>query len=80
MPLVSLDIAGPLAVITIDNAPHHRINEQMSSEQFTALDAVEAGGSRALLVTSKGPDFSYGRDIMKWPEMSNRQPLATLEQ
>ena len=80
MSLVSLETDGPLAVIAIDNPPQNRINEQMSSELLTSLDAAEAGGSRALLVTSKGPDFSFGGDIMNWPEMSNRQLRTTLEQ
>jgi enoyl-CoA hydratase/carnithine racemase len=80
MSLASLDTDGSLAVITIDNPPQNRINEQMSSELLTALDAAEASGSRALLLTTKGPDFSFGGEIMKWPEMSDRQLRATFEQ
>ena len=68
MSLVSFETDGPLAVITIDNPPQNRINERTSSELLTALDAAEAGGSRALLLTTKGPDFSFGGDIVNWPE------------
>src|SRR5271170_6344786 len=79
MPLVSLETDGALAVITIDNPPQNRINEQMSSELLAACDAAEAGGSRAVLLTSKGPDFCFGGDIMKWPDLTNRQLRATFE-
>ena len=80
MSLVSLETDGPLAVISIHNPPQNRINEQMSSELLAAVDAAEAGGSRCVLVTAEGPDFSFGGDIMNWPEMSNRQLRTTFEQ
>ena len=79
MSLVNLERDGALSVITIDNPPQNRITEQMSSEFLAVLDTIEADEVRALLLTTKGPDFCFGGDIMPWPEMSNRQLRAVLE-
>jgi enoyl-CoA hydratase/carnithine racemase len=79
MSLVSLENDGALAVIKIDNPPQNRINEQMAAELLAALDTIEASDARALLVQTGGPDFSFGGDIMNWPEMSQRQLRATFE-
>ena len=79
MSLVSLANEGALAVITIDNPPQNRINERMAAEMLLCIDAIEAGGQRAVLVRAKGADFSFGGDIMNWPEMSVRQLRATFD-
>ena len=79
MSLVNLERDGALAVIAIDNPPQNRITEQMSSEFLAVLDTIEADEVRALLLTTKGPDFCFGGDIMPWPEMSNRQLRAVFE-
>jgi enoyl-CoA hydratase/carnithine racemase len=79
MSLVNLERDGALAVIAIDNPPQNRITEQMSSEFLAVLDTIEADDVPALLLTTKGPDFCFGGDIMPWPEMSNRQLRAVFE-
>jgi enoyl-CoA hydratase/carnithine racemase len=40
------------------------------------VDSIEAGESRAVLLRTKGPDFSLGEDIMNWPDMSQGQLRA----
>jgi enoyl-CoA hydratase/carnithine racemase len=80
MPLVSLQDEGVLAVITLENPPQNRINETVGAELSAAIDRVEAGEFRAVLLRAKGPDFSFGGDIMNWPDMTVRQLRATFEQ
>src|SRR5271156_3493149 len=79
MSRVNLERDGALAVITIDNPPQNRITEQMSSELLAAVDTIEAGEIRAVLLTTNGPDFCFGGDIMPWPEMSNRELRTSFE-
>jgi enoyl-CoA hydratase/carnithine racemase len=79
MSLVNLERDGALAIITIDNPPQNRLAEQMASEFLAVLNTIEAGEIRAVLLTTKGPDFCFGGDIMPWPEMSNRELRALFE-
>ena len=80
MPLVSLQGEGPVAVITLENPPQNRINETVGAELADAIDKIEAGEFRAVLLRANGPDFSFGGDIMKWPDMTMRQLRATFDQ
>jgi enoyl-CoA hydratase/carnithine racemase len=43
------------------------------------VEAVEAGESRAVLLRAEGPDFSFGGDIVNWPNMSSRRLRATFD-
>ena len=79
MSLVTLANEGSLAVITIDNPPQNRIDERMSSDFLTAIEAIEAGEFRAVLMRAKGPDFSFGGEIVNWPQMTVRQLRATFD-
>jgi hypothetical protein len=79
MSLVTLDNEGVLAVITLDNPPQNRIGERMAEELGVAIEAVEAGDFRAVLLRAKGPDFSFGGDIVDWPDMSIRRLRTTFE-
>jgi enoyl-CoA hydratase/carnithine racemase len=79
MSLVTLDNEGVLAVITLDNPPQNRIGERMAEELGVAIEAVEAGDFRAVLLRTKGPDFSFGGDIVDWPDMSIRRLRTTFE-
>jgi enoyl-CoA hydratase/carnithine racemase len=79
MSLVTLANEGSLAVITIDNPPQNRIDERMSSDFLTAIEAIEAGEFRAVLMRAKGPDFSFGGKIVNWPQMTVRQLRATFD-
>ncbi len=80
MPLVSLQGEGPVAVITLENPPQNRINETVGAELADAIDKIEAGEFRAVLLRANGPDFSFGGDIMNWPDMTMRQLRATFDQ
>jgi enoyl-CoA hydratase/carnithine racemase len=79
MSLVTLTNEGALAVITVDNPPQNRINDRMGADLLAAVEAIEAGEFRALLVRAKGPDFSFGGDIVNWPQMTIRQLRATFD-
>ena len=79
MPLVTLHQDDALATVTFDNPPQNRINETLAAEFLAVLAKVEASEARALLLTTNGPDFSFGGDITDWPEMSNRELRATFE-
>ena len=80
MSLVTLETDGALAVITLDNPPQNRIGERVAAELAAAIETVETGDSRAVLLRARGPDFSFGGDIVDWPDMSVRQLRATFEQ
>jgi len=80
MSLVTLQEEGSLAVLTFDNPPQNRINELLSAEFSDAIEAIHTGEFRAVLLRSNGPDFSFGGDIMDWPEMSPRRLRAMFEE
>jgi enoyl-CoA hydratase/carnithine racemase len=79
MSLVALGNEGTLAVITIENPPQNRINERMASDLAAAIETIEAGEFRAVLIRATGPDFSFGGDIKNWPEMTARQLRAAFD-
>src|SRR5271169_3761414 len=79
MSLVSLQSEGSLAVIVLENPPQNRINEALGDELSAAIDTIEAGEFRAVLLRASGPDFSFGGDIMNWPDMTVRQLRATFD-
>jgi enoyl-CoA hydratase/carnithine racemase len=79
MSLVTLGNEGSLAVITIENPPQNRINDRIAADLLAAVEAIEAGEFRAVLVRANGADFSFGGDIMNWPEMTVRQLRAAFD-
>jgi enoyl-CoA hydratase/carnithine racemase len=79
MSLVTLGSEGALAVITIENPPQNRINDRMAAELLAAIEAIEGGEFRAVLVRATGADFSFGGDIMNWPGMTMRQLRAAFD-
>jgi len=74
---VTLETDGALAIVTLDNPPQNRIGDQMADELAGIVAAIESGESRAVLLRAKGTDFSFGGDIVPWPDMSTRE-LRTL--
>src|SRR5260370_15023254 len=70
-------IENRIAVITLDNAPQNRLSPQMLDELGEALTAIGNSDARALLLRAEGADFSFGGDIVPWPDMSARE-LRTL--
>jgi len=59
-----------IATIVLDRPPQNRIDDQMVDELAAAVTAIERSGARAVLLRSEGENFSFGGDIMNWPEAS----------
>lgn len=79
MSLITLEHAGAVAIVSLNNPPQNRINETVAAEFLTAIEQIEAGGTRAVVLRANGPDFCFGGDIVDWPAMTNRQLRATFE-
>jgi enoyl-CoA hydratase/carnithine racemase len=65
------------ATLTLDNPPQNRIDEQVADELAEAIDAIGRSDARVLLLRAGGPDFSFGGDIVPWPDLDTRE-LRTL--
>lgn len=72
-------IENALATIALTNPPQNRLSPQMLDELDAALDAVGNSGARALLLHAEGPDFSFGGDIVPWPDLSARELRTVFE-
>jgi enoyl-CoA hydratase/carnithine racemase len=76
---LALNIENQIATLTLRNPPGNRIDTAMVDELEAALDAIQVGGARATVVCAEGKDFSFGGDILPWPEMSNQALRARFE-
>jgi enoyl-CoA hydratase/carnithine racemase len=72
-------IEHKIATIVINNAPQNRIGEQMVGELADALRTIGASDARVVLLRAEGPDFSFGGDIMPWPDMDRAALRALFE-
>jgi enoyl-CoA hydratase/carnithine racemase len=79
MPHLTHTVEGQLATITLDNPPQNRIGDQMIDELAAAIEAIGRSDARAVLVRSVGENFSFGGDIMPWPDASTHQLRARFE-
>ncbi len=70
-------IEDAVATIVLTNPPQNRLSPQMLDELDAALNDIESSQARALLLRAEGADFSFGGDIVPWPEMTERE-LRTL--
>jgi enoyl-CoA hydratase/carnithine racemase len=70
-------IENGVAILALNNPPQNRLSPQMLDEFRDALEAIGNSDARALLLRAEGPDFSFGGDIVPWPDMSQRE-LRTL--
>jgi len=77
MPHLTLSRDDNLAILTIDRPPQNRIDDQMIDELADAVTAIE--GARAVLLRSEGENFSFGGDIMDWPDTDTRALRARFE-
>jgi enoyl-CoA hydratase/carnithine racemase len=68
-----------VATITLHNAPQNRIGNQMVEELAAAIAHIASSDSRAVLLCASGTDFSFGGDILPWPERSRSELRATFE-
>jgi len=76
---IRLSVTDELATLTLTNPPQNRIGAQMVVELAAALDEIERGEARAVLVHAEGPDFSFGGDIVPWPKMTSRELRTSFE-
>jgi enoyl-CoA hydratase/carnithine racemase len=79
MPHLTCTIEHRVATITLDNAPQNRIGDQMVEELAAAMAGIASSDARAVLLCAAGPDFSFGGDILPWPERSRSELRATFE-
>ncbi|MFE2061344.1 enoyl-CoA hydratase/isomerase family protein [Streptomyces sp. NPDC059467] len=73
MPHLTYSLDDGLATLVLTNPPQNRIDPRMAGELAEALDAIERGGARAVLIRAEGPDFSFGGDIVDWPDTDVRE-------
>lgn len=72
-------IDGSIAVITLSNGPQNRLSPKMLDEFDVAMSAIGSSDARALLLQAEGPDFSFGGDIVPWPDLSPNELRTLLE-
>ena len=77
MPHLSYSIEDRIATLVLENPPQNRIDEQMADELAEAVDVVGRSDARAVLLRADGSDFSFGGDIVTWPDLDARE-LRTL--
>jgi len=68
-----------VATIALDSAPQNRIGDQMVAELAAAVVKIANSDARAVLLCARGPDFSFGGDILPWPSQSRAELRATFE-
>ena len=73
MPHLRHQIHGQVATIVLDNPPQNRIGDQMIDELAAAIDGIGRSDARAVLIRGAGGNFSFGGDIMPWPDASKRE-------
>ncbi|MEV7605790.1 enoyl-CoA hydratase/isomerase family protein [Paenarthrobacter sp. NPDC089322] len=73
MPHLTVDFDDGLATLTLSNPPQNRIDDELIEDLSSALDKFAPNGTRAVLVTSEGPDFCFGGEISTWPEASQAE-------
>lgn len=76
---LTLRIDEQVATLVLNNPPQNRIGDQMVAELASAIDAIEGSDARAVVLRSEGENFSFGGDIMPWPDASVRQLRARFE-
>jgi enoyl-CoA hydratase/carnithine racemase len=77
MPHLTHSIDDGVATLTMNNPPQNRIDEQMADDLAEAVDAIGRSDARAVVLRADGPDFSWGGDIVTWPDLGARE-LRTL--
>lgn len=68
-----------VAVLTLTNPPQNRIDVQMVRELGEAVGLIRRSGVRAVVLRAEGPDFSFGGDIVPWPDWSVGELRASFE-
>jgi enoyl-CoA hydratase/carnithine racemase len=76
---LQLHIDDHVATLVLDNPPQNRIGDTMIDELDEAIEAIEASDARAVVLRAEGENFSFGGDILPWPEANVRQLRARFE-
>jgi enoyl-CoA hydratase/carnithine racemase len=76
---LTYSVEDRVATLVVDNPPQNRIDEQMADELAEAIDAVGRSDARAVLLRADGPDFSFGGDIVTWPDLGARELRSLFE-
>ena len=76
MTLVTTQIDGPLATITIDSPPLNLFEAQMIGELSQAIEALHADPPRALLIQAKGEVVSGGVNVEEFKGLNPSQGSA----
>lgn len=79
MPHLHFSIQDSVAEFTLDHAPQNRIDERMSDELLAAVNKAEAARARAILIRAEGENFSFGGDIVKWPDLETGELRSQFE-
>lgn len=77
---LQLNLSGDIATITL-NRPEKRnaISSEMIAELLSALDAVDAGPSRVVILTGAGKAFCSGMDLEALKALAAQSPAEQLE-
>lgn len=70
---LTADFDDGLATLTLSNPPQNRIDDELIEDLSAAIDKFARNGTRAVLITSEGPDFCFGGEISTWPEASQEE-------
>jgi enoyl-CoA hydratase/carnithine racemase len=79
MPFTHLDIGGPVATLSLDDAGGNQINFDMRVELRDAVQRIEKSPARALLIRSEGGDFCLGGDVHDWPGIPTETLRAKIQ-
>jgi enoyl-CoA hydratase/carnithine racemase len=76
---INVTIDNNLARLVLSNPPQNRLAQEFFDELADAISLIAGSGARAALLSAKGPDFSYGGDIVPWPTLTPNQLRAAFE-
>lgn len=80
MSQLHLSIDADLAKLTLRNPPQNRLTQEFFGKLGAAIAEIGRSGVRAALLSADGPDFSFGGDVVPWPELSPHELRAAFEQ
>ncbi|HYZ54999.1 MAG TPA: enoyl-CoA hydratase/isomerase family protein [Streptosporangiaceae bacterium] len=79
MPHLTSAIDDGIATIVLNNPPQNRLDRQLADELATAVAGITDSDARVVLLRADGPDFSFGGDIVDWPDLNTAQLRALFE-
>jgi enoyl-CoA hydratase/carnithine racemase len=74
-----LSIDGELAKLVLHNPPQNRLTQAFFAKLGEAIAEIGRSGARAALLSAAGPDFSFGGDIVPWPELSPQEACPEVQ-